>query len=328
MNFLKDTNVRMGMGCWAIGGPFWDGDGPLGYSGTNDKDSLEAIEASWENGIRLFDTSAAYGAGHSENLLGEALGNKDGAIIVSKFGHSIDTVSRQMTGPKFDADYIRWSTDQSRTRLRRDQIDVMLLHLNDLSVEEAKPVFDTLADIREEGKIAAYGWSTDFPEKLREVASSKGFQAVEYAMNIFFDAPSINQVAIDHDLAGLVRSPLAMGVLTGKYSGGARVANDDIRNTNATWLSYFKDGSISENHAKQLDAIRDFITVGGRSLTQGALCWLLAKHKHLVPVPGAKNAQQATENAMALTFGPLPQDTMLEIEAVLKRPLEEATQER
>ncbi|MEP0519250.1 MAG: aldo/keto reductase [Hyphomicrobiales bacterium] len=328
MHFLKNTSARMGMGCWAIGGPFWDGDTPLGYSGTNDSDSLAAIEASWDCGIRLFDTSAAYGAGHSETLLGQSLTKKDDAIIVSKFGHSIDSDSRQMTGPQYDADYIRWSIEQSRQRLQRDQIDVMLLHLNDLSVEEAKPVFETLAKIRDEGKIAAYGWSTDFPEKLKQTAEPEGFQAVEYAMNIFFDAPSMNQVTQDENLVGLIRSPLAMGILTDKYSDGTKVATDDIRGTNATWLSYFRDGVISEDFARQLEAIRELISTGGRSPAQGALCWLLATHKHVFPVPGAKNAHQAIENAKAVEFGPLPQNTMLEIEEILKRPPEGAPQER
>ncbi len=76
---------RIGMGCWAIGGAFWRGDQAVGYSGTNDADSLQAIEASWEAGIRVFDTSAVYGAGHSEALLGKALGTRSDAIIVSKF---------------------------------------------------------------------------------------------------------------------------------------------------------------------------------------------------------------------------------------------------
>ena len=64
---------RIGMGCWAIGGPFWNNGVPIGYSGATDKDSIAAIEASWTAGIRVFDTSAVYGAGHSETLLGEAL---------------------------------------------------------------------------------------------------------------------------------------------------------------------------------------------------------------------------------------------------------------
>lgn len=328
MNFLKKTDTRIGMGCWAIGGPFWDGDTSLGYAGTNDKNSIEAIEASWDAGIRLFDTSAAYGAGHSEKLLGQVLGDRSDAVIVSKFGHSVDTETRQMTGPKFDSDYVRWSTDQSRKRLKRDQIDVMLLHLNDLLVEEAKPVFDTLAEMRHEGVIAAFGWSTDFPQKLDEVANIEGFEAVEYAMNIFIDAPSINKTTYEHGLVGLIRSPLAMGILTGKYSNGAKVADNDIRSSGATWLSYFEEGVISANYAKQLEAVRDLITVGGRTLTQGALCWLLAKHKHTFPIPGAKDAQQATENAEAMALGPLPDATMLEIESVLQRTPEGVAKER
>lgn len=328
MNFLNKSGIRIGMGCWAIGGPFWEGDVPLGYAGTTDKDSIKAIEASWEAGIRLFDTSAAYGAGHSESLLGQVLSNKEDAIIVSKFGHSIDNETRQMTGPRFEPDYIRWSTDESRKRLQRDQIDVMLLHLNDLSVEDAKPVFETLAEIQANGHIKSYGWSTDFPETLRQVAGFEGFKAVEYAMNIFNDAPSINQVAEENDLIGLIRSPLAMGILTGKYSNGARVANDDIRSTDAAWRAYFQGGGISGSHAKQLESVRDLITTGGRTLGQGALCWLLAKHKHCFPVPGAKNAQQAEENAAAMNFGPLPAHVMTEIEDVLQRQPEGEAQAR
>ena len=151
-NKLKNA-PRIGMGCWAIGGLFWSGDIPVGYSGTNDKDSLRAIHAAWACGVRVFDTSAVYGAGHSETLLGGALSDRPDAIIVTKFGHSFDAKTKQMTGPKFDAAYIMDSVDQSRKRLRRDQIDVMLLHLNGLEVEQAMPVFDTLEDLRSRGHI-------------------------------------------------------------------------------------------------------------------------------------------------------------------------------
>lgn len=320
MNSPKQNHMRIGMGCWAIGGPFWDGEVPLGYSGTNDTDSRQAIEASWTNGVRLFDTSAAYGAGHSESLLGDVIGNRSDAIIVSKFGHSIDTKSKQMTGPRFEPDYIRWSVEQSLKRLRRDKIDIMLLHLNDLSVEDAGPVFETLADIREAGQIAAFGWSTDFPDKLSRFADIEGFEAVQYAMNVFSSAPAMCQCVEQHDLLGMIRSPLAMGILTGKYSNGAKVAADDNRSVDVDWRSFFENGGISKSHAKKLDAVRDLLTCDGRSLTQGAICWLLAKSTHCFPIPGAKNALQAEENAMAMNFGPLPSATMEEIEIVLNRP--------
>lgn len=319
---------RMAMGCWAIGGPFWSGDQAVGYSGTNDVDSKQAIEASWEAGVRVFDTSAVYGAGHSETLLGEVLGNRDDAIIISKFGHGFDAKTKQMTGAEFDPEYIRDTVKQSLKRLKRDQIDVMLLHLNSLEIIHAESVFDTLESLRESGQIASFGWSTDFPERLDAMAGREGFSAVQHAMNVFFDAPSLSQVAQKHDIVQLIRSPLAMGVLTGKFAAGFSVKSDDVRHSTGVGDTYFTDGQASAEYANQLEAIRDLISVGGRSLAQGALCWLLAKAPNVLPLPGAKNAKQASENAAALEFGPLPNDIMQEIEATLNRPPEGAARER
>ncbi len=322
------TAPRIGMGCWAIGGMFWKGDLPVGYSGTNDKDSIAAVHAAWAAGVRVFDTSAVYGAGHSETLLGEALNGREDAIIVSKFGHSFDAKTKQMTGSKFDAEYIRNSVAQSRKRLKRDQIDVMLLHLNALPIDDAMSAFDTLEELRADGQIKAFGWSTDFPENVSAMAGREGFAAVQHVMNLFFDAPSLSTAAEEHDLVQLIRSPLAMGILTGNYSDGQKVPDKDVRRIQDGDGDFFNGSSASETYVKQLEAVRDLITVGGRSLTQGALCWLLAKSPNTLPIPGAKNAAQAEENAGALVYGPLPADIMAEIEGVLKRPPEGAPRER
>lgn len=227
-----------------------------------------------------------------------------------------------MTGPKFDTTYIRNSILQSRERLRREQIDVMLLHLNGLSIEEAKPVFDTLEDLRIQGQVASFGWSTDFWDNLDAVASRPGFNAVQHSMNIFFDAPSLSAIAKVHDLIQFNRSPLAMGVLTGKFSNSQRIGMDDVRRNDADWQGYFNDGVALPKYINKLEAVRDLITVGGRTLAQGALCWLLAKSPRTLPLPGAKSAKQAEENSKAIDYGPLPDSIMVEIEAVLKRPPE------
>ncbi len=328
MNRMQKKTPRIGMGCWAIGGPFWNGDNPVGYAGTNDADSTKAIHAAWAAGVRVFDTSAVYGAGHSETLLGDALHNRPEAIIVSKFGHSFDAATKQMTGPRYDAAYIRHSVDQSRKRLRRDRIDVMLLHLNGLSIEEARPVFDTLEELRALGRLASYGWSTDFPDSVNAVADREGFTAVQHAMNVFFDAPSLSAAAEAHDLVQLNRSPLAMGVLTGKFRDGRRVAGDDVRSNNADLQDYFRDGGAAPDYTRKVDALHDLITIGGRTPGQGALCWLLAKSARTFPIPGAKDAGQAEENAAALDHGPLPKEIMAEIEQVLMRPPEGPARER
>lgn len=327
MNSIFEAAPRLGMGCWAIGGPFWNGDVPVGYSGTDDQESIRTVHASWAAGVRVFDTSAVYGAGHSETLLGEALHDRSDAIIVSKLGHSFNAETKQMTGPRFDPDYVRHSVSESRERLRRDRIDVMLLHINELPLDDARSVFDTLEELRLEGQIGAFGWSTDFPERVTAMAERPGFLAVQHAMNVFFDVPTMTDVCVQNDLVQLIRSPLAMGVLTGSFSDGRKVPDQDIRSNDSNWQHYFADGRGSPEFLAKVEAVRDLLTTGGRSLAQGALCWLLAKSELTVPIPGAKTVAQAEENAASLGFDPLPSSIMQEIEGVMDRPPEGSARE-
>ncbi len=319
---------RLGMGCWAIGGPFYAGDDPLGYANADDAQSLAAIEASYEAGIRLFDTADVYGAGHSERLLGKALKGRSDALISTKFGLGFDEASKQVTGERTDAIYVRQALDASRKRLDRDLLDLVFLHLNSLPPHQAAPLFDALETARADGIIKAYGWSTDFPDSAGSMADRAGFVAVQHAINVFFDAPSMIAVVDRHDLLSFNRSPLAMGLLTGKFEAGQAMATDDIRQNSYDWMDYFKDGRVAPDFIAMLDAVRELLTVGGRSLAQGALCWLLAKSPRTIPIPGARTAEQATHNAQALTFGPLPASVMDEIEKVLKRPPEGPPRER
>lgn len=319
---------RIGMGCWAIGGPFRSGEADLGWAGTDDASSLAALEAAWDGGVRIFDTADVYGAGHSETLLGGFLKGRDGAVVVTKFGHVFDPDAKRMTGERSDPDYVRAAIDASRRRLDRDRIEVVLLHLNDLPVEEAEPVFDALDDLRAAGSIGAYGWSTDFPASAGAMGAREGFVAIEHAANVLIATPSMNASTAGHGLAQLVRSPLAMGLLTGKYASGTRIAPDDVRNFSGGWNDWFTDLAASPHHLERIAAVRDLLTTGGRTLAQGALGWLLAHSPRAVPIPGAKNSRQAEENAGAIALGPLPRAVMDEIETVLARPPEGAPRMR
>ncbi|MEM7567792.1 MAG: aldo/keto reductase [Pseudomonadota bacterium] len=317
-----DGAPRIGMGCWAIGGLFRFGEAVAGYAGANDSDARAALEASWEAGVRVFDTAAVYGTGHSEDLIGSVIADRPGAIVVSKIGFDFDAETKSMHGPRTDPAFIEASVEASRQRLRRDQVDVMLLHLNDLAIAEAEPIFDRLDTLRARGTIGAYGWSTDFPDRAAAFADRPGFVGVQHAMNVLIDAPSMTETAERTGLVQMVRSPLAMGLLTGKYGPDRRIAQDDVRNHSQGWNDYFEDRAASPRYAAQIAAVRDLLSVGGRTLTQGALGWLLARSPRALPVPGAKSAAQAEENAGAIALGPLPQGVMDEIEAILDRPAE------
>ncbi|MEN0040616.1 MAG: aldo/keto reductase [Pseudomonadota bacterium] len=313
---------RIGMGCWAIGGPFSMNGNPAGWGETNDAVSKAAIEASWDAGIRVFDTAQAYGIGHSETLLGEVLGGHEEAYIVSKFGHALDPHGKQLLDANLEPHHIIETVEGTRQRLQRDTIDLMLLHINAASLDDAARAFDTLEDLIQRNVIAAYGWSTDFPDRVDYMAVRSNFIAIQHAMNVFLDVPSINASAGKAGLLQMIRSPLAMGLLTGKFTTASHVAGADVRTQSANWMGYFDKGVPSKEFLDQLAAIRELLMTGGRSLTQGALCWLLAKGPNILPVPGARTPEQASENAAALEFGPLPHSVMDEIETILNRPPE------
>ena len=319
---------RVGMGCWAIGGPCAAGGLAVGYGETDDEESRRTIEAAWNAGVRVFDTAAAYGAGHSERLLGETIGNRSDAVIVTKFGPIVDEANRRIVGEAVDGESIRTSALASRDRLKRDQIEVLLCHVNTLAVSDAPGVFDTLEELRLEGVIASYGWSTDFPDRLGSAAHTEGFVAVEHSMNVFFEAESISEIARDHQLAQIIRSPLAMGLLTGKFRVGDRLDPSDVRSNSFDWMDYFRDGVVSEAHVAKLEAVRELLKSGGRTVGQGALCWLLAKSHSLFPVPGAKTVKQVQENAAAADLGPLPSSIVDEIDRIIDRPPEGPPRER
>jgi aryl-alcohol dehydrogenase-like predicted oxidoreductase len=319
MKFLGNDIAPLGMGCWAIGGQFYSGEQSLGFANVNDESSTRTIHAALEAGIRLFDTAAVYGAGHSERLLGDALRDRPDALVISKLGTSFDEQSKQVLGDEMDGSQVPIAIDASLRRLRRDRIDLMLLHLNALSVEVAGPIFEEMEQARLSGKIQAYGWSTDLPESASAMAEMEGFVGVEHAMNVFVDVPSIQSTVRKHDLTALIRSPLAMGVLTGKFDDTSTIASDDVRAMNTKRRDYFHDGKVNPRYLENLDAIRELLQIGGRTLPQGALGWLMAKSDRNIPLPGARTVEQIQDNAGAIGFGPLPADVMTQIEVLIHR---------
>jgi aryl-alcohol dehydrogenase-like predicted oxidoreductase len=147
-------------------------------------------------------------------------------------------------------------------------------------------------------------------------------------MNVFFRAEALMPVI---DAAGLIsmnRSPLAMGLLGGKYAPGAAMPKDDIRSNTNDWMAYFKDGRVAPTSAAQLAAVRDLLQADGRTLVQGALAWLWARTDRSFPIPGFRTVGQVRDLAGALVTGPLPPDLMVEIERAIPREPEGAPRAR
>ena len=307
----------IGFGCWAIGGPFTMDGTPDGWGAVDDRESAAAIRRALDLGVTFFDTADAYGTGHSEQVLGRALAaHRDEVVIATKFGYTYDAAAQALTGEDTSPGYIRQACQASLRRLGTDRIDLYQLHVGDLPLSQAGEVTGALEDLVADGLIRCYGWSTHDPDRAAAFAAGPHCAAVQHPMNVFAGAPRMLAACDAHDLASVANSPLAMGLLTGKYTAASRLPDDDVR-ARQVWVEYFREGRPAPEWLARLDAIRGLLTGGGRTLAQGALCWLLARSPRAVPIPGIKTVGQAEQNAAALHLGPLPAAEMTEITRLL-----------
>ncbi|WP_282607742.1 aldo/keto reductase [Pelagibius sp. Alg239-R121] len=318
----------MGIGTWAIGGPFFSGEAcryptgaPLGYGAVDDAESIRALHCAVDLGAKLFDTADAYGAGHGERILGEALKDKRGQVfIATKFGNTYDETTKELTGLDVSPAYIRKACEASLKRLQTDWIDLYQLHAGDLPLDQAEAVADALDALCDDGLIRSFAWSTDDPERAAIFCKRDRVPAVQFDLNVFSDAPGMIEACESYNCAGLTRVPLAMGFLSGKFTSGSRLSSTDIRATPPAWLPYFETGGGAKAEwGERLEVIREILTSKGRTPAQGALAWIWARSERTIAIPGVRTVAQVEENLGAAEFGPLTDADMGEIELLLER---------
>lgn len=309
----------LGLGCWAIGGEWKDWEGnPLGWGKVDDEESVRAIRRAIELGVTFFDTADVYGTGHSERVLGKAVaGRREEVVIASKWGNTYDEATSTLTGTDTTPEYVRTALTASLERLGTDYLDLYQLHDGGAPPEVAEQLREACEELVREGLIRAYGWSTDDAERPRLFAQGPHCTAVQHQFNVLEDSPEILALCEELNLASINRGPLAMGLLTGKYQKGARLSDNDIRSTPPVWMRYFTEDGPAENWVARIEAVREVLTSGGRTLAQGALAWLWARSELTVPIPGFRNVTQVEENAGALAYGPLRPEQVAEIDAIL-----------
>jgi aryl-alcohol dehydrogenase-like predicted oxidoreductase len=305
----------LGMGCWAIGGEWQLGDLQAGWGKVDDDESLRAIEHAIANGITFFDTAATYGAGHSESIVGKALARyRDHVIIATKFGFQVNEATKYVTRYENDQDVVknvRAECEASLQRLKIDYIDLYQFHVWDYPIELASFVREALESLVTEGKIRYYGWSTDSVEASQVFAEGKHCIAIQHDLNVVKDASEMVRFCEKQNLASVNRSPLARGALTGKYNKETVFAENDVRCEPWSYETFFVPVLA------QLDDLRDILTSGGRTLTQGALAWIWARSECTIPIPGIRTVKQVTENAGAMQLGPLSKEQMHQIDEIL-----------
>ncbi|GAB4577615.1 MAG: aldo/keto reductase [Anaerolineales bacterium] len=320
---LGKSNLQvsaLGMGCWAIGGPWtWAQPGrepyPAGWGKTDDAEAIRAIHAALDAGVNFFDTAANYGAGHSEIVLGNALkGRRNKAVIATKFGHIINEETKTVYG---DDDQIlanvRKDLENSLRRLQTDVIDVYQLHAGDYDPVKAVELRGVLEDLVREGKIRWYGWSTDLVDRAKIFSAGEHCTSIQFRLNVIFDNIPMRELCANTRMAGINKDPLHKGILTGKFTTASTFPADDIRSR-----TNFAEGEIA-SRLQIVEHLREVLTSGGRTMAQGALAYIWALDENMIPIPGFKTVQQATENAKAMNFGPLTAAQMRQIDEIIGR---------
>ncbi len=312
----------IGMGCWAIGGP-WDwlekdgSTGPTGWGQVDDAESIYALHCALDAGINFFDTAANYGCGHSEQILAQAIaGRRDKVILATKFGYVVDEEKRIVAETEEVVPRIRQECEDSLRRLQTDYIDLYQFHVNEYPPEKAAEVRDMLETLVEQGKIRWYGWSTDNPEGARVFAQGAHCTAIQHVLNMQYDVPPMLAVCEEYDQASINRTCLGMGMLTGKFSRETTFPENDVRH------GWDFQAERPAKNLQRIQSVRKMFAEAGdsRTLAQIALAWILTRSERTIPIPGFKTIAQVKENIQTLELGLLSKEQMLEIDKIYERP--------
>jgi len=281
---------EIGFGTWAIGGGSMVGNTAIGWGNADDRQSKAALFKALDSGINFFDTADIYGLGHSEELIGNVIGNKKDVVVASKVGN----VSRNgMFTTDYKKEYIIQACELSLKRLKREAIDYYQLHSARLEVLKKGECIEAMDQLVKEGKIRYWGLSLPtfdpVPEAyyLMNQCSGSGFQLV---LNI------INRTAIplikEIYAAGygiISRMPLQFGLLSGKFDQGINFPENDHR-------KHRLSKEIIEEYMKRQPDL--FLLSRKYDITQSqlALSYLLSYNEISTVIPGIRTPEQVLLN--------------------------------
>lgn len=302
------TVSEIGFGAWGIGGRTT---GTTSYGDTDDRTSLAALARALDRGITFFDTSAAYGDGHSEALIGEAFaGRRDGIVIATKAGY--DSWDRP---PDFSADAVVASAEKSLKRLRSDYIDLLQLHNPTAAAMRDDRLHEALGRLQAAGKIRAWGLSAKSPAEAIEALKTFSAPVVQANFNMMdvraIDSGLLSEV--ERLGAGFIgRTPLCFGFLSGTIGRDTVFPPGDHRlGWSRAQLDNWIDGAG--------DLLSALGAAAGTAGAQAALRFCLAFPAVSTIIPGILTQEEADQDAAASADGPLPAEAVEAILAINRR---------
>lgn len=308
---LRATLGRSGIECSAVGLGTW----PMGgwmWGGTDETSSINAIHAALDAGVDLIDTAPVYGFGLSETTVGKAIRDRrDSVVLATKCGMVCNTTRGETKfrsnslGPDphghlavqvyLGADSIRQEVEGSLERLQTDTIDLLQPHWQDPTT----PVEETMAaliKLKEEGKIRAIGVCNAPKNYLRQYDAAGQLDTDQECFSMLDRQIEEDQLPFcrEHEIAVLAYSPLARGLLTGKMGPDREFAEGDARRDSPRF-------SVENRQrvANMLEQFRPIAETHDATIAQIVIAWTIRFPGVTHALVGARNPQQATENAAA-----------------------------
>lgn len=303
---IGETDLKLSVitvGTWAAGGWMW--------GGTNKKDAVEAIKASYDLGITSIDTAPIYGQGTSEKIVGEAIKGipRDKVQIATKYGMRWDLAkgdfafsSKDNNGKAIDIykyagkESIIKECEDSLRRLGTDYIDLYQIHWPDTTTPIQESM-EAVSKLIKDGKVRYAGVCNYDAEQMKEAEKyiKLASNQVPYSMVKRDIEEDVVPYALDNNKSILAYSPLERGLLTGKMEPGYQFNEGDHR----AGVHFFKDENIKRTN-KFLQRIKPIADEKGLTLAQLVILWTLEQPGITIALVGARNVQQATQNAKAL----------------------------
>ena len=281
---LGTTNLQVSsivFGGWQAGKQYW--------VGVDDEETVAAHRAALDAGITTFDTAEEYGEGHSERILGRALAGRRGEIVICT----------KVSWNNLRREKVRQACERSLRNLGTDVIDLYQIHWPAGTFgSEVVPIEETmgaLLDLKAQGKIRAIGVSNFSLAQLRAASAVGRVDAIQPCYSLFFR--HFERETLAHcereKITVLAYSPLAQGLLTGRFRRGTTFPEGDNRRDNKLF-----QGETFERALAALDALSPIADRLGITLGQLALAWLVHS-PYTVSIAGARDPAQATSNAAA-----------------------------
>jgi aryl-alcohol dehydrogenase-like predicted oxidoreductase len=272
----------IGLGCMGLS---------YGYGAAADRqDAIRLIRAAHERGVTFFDSAEAYGPGHNEEIVGEALAPvRDDVVIATKFGFRNGVPAE---GLDSRPERIRQVADEALARLGTDRIDIFYQHRVDPNV----PIEDVAGTVKEliaAGKVKHFGLSEAGAQFIRRAHAVQPVTALQSEYSLWWREPETEILPVLEELGiGFVPfAPLGKGFLTGKITADTTFGDKDFRST----VPRFSPEALKANQAF-VDLIGEIAASKRVTPAQIAIAWLLAQRPWIVPIPGTTKLHRLEEN--------------------------------